>query len=153
MGWNYLSIPKLHHKSLEWICNFISYFMIELITHPCWDWTQCMFTTVKVNLDISRSLIEFNFQWAPGNIQGNLTGMHVRKRGPWYAISQSQPLHTVIQRFHCPGQWKGPWMDDWHSTGYHHGGTTITEFWGNLIPQNIQVLKITPVIESWKKLI
>ena len=39
--WNYLSIPKLHVTVdvWEWISNFIPYFIMGVITCPCWDLT------------------------------------------------------------------------------------------------------------------
>ena len=47
MTWNDVSIPKLQRCSRcsrwslrEWISNFISHFIMEIITYPCWDQNQ-----------------------------------------------------------------------------------------------------------------
>ena len=41
VGWNYLSIPKLQRICIvevwEWTSNFMTYFIVYVITFPYWD--------------------------------------------------------------------------------------------------------------------
>ena len=74
MGWIYVSNHNFNGITVEvweWISNFIPYFMMDVITYPCWDLSKTM--SVK-------GAPEFhNVVWSKATYSKSLRGIETKK--------------------------------------------------------------------------
>ena len=56
-------LPNFNGCTVEvwkWISNFISHFIIDVITYPCWDWSECVLVKWVMDLTKSQKLIQLS---------------------------------------------------------------------------------------------
>ena len=75
MGWIYLSNQHFNGITVEvweWISNFIPYFMMDVITYPCWDLSKTM--SVKGTPKFH------NVVWSKATYSKSLRGIETKKK-------------------------------------------------------------------------